>query len=158
MTMVWLYTELLRILSYSGRLDPVQTPSVQQARPPNPGGGPAVCRSTDSRYDPLGWGGPEVTLRKIGFDREKYLALQSEQINARRETFGGKLYLEFGGKLFDDMHAARVLPGFTPDNKMVMLEQLADEVEIIVVVSARRSGPTQGARRPGDPTTTDVLR
>lgn len=75
-------------------------------------------------------------MHKIGFDKERYIALQSEQIAKRRKQFGGKLYLEFGGKLFDDMHAARVLPGFTPDNKMVMLEQLADEVEIIVVVSA----------------------
>lgn len=53
-------------------------------------------------------------MPKIGFDRAKYLALQSEQIEARRRQFGGKLYLEFGGKLFDDMHASRVLPGFTP--------------------------------------------
>ena len=54
--------------------------------------------------------------RNVGFDRERYLALQSEHINERRERFGGKLYLEFGGKLFDDHHASRVLPGFTPDN------------------------------------------
>lgn len=75
-------------------------------------------------------------MHKIGFDRERYIALQSERIAERRRQFGQRLYLEFGGKLFDDMHAARVLPGFTPDNKMAMLEQLADEVEIIVVVSA----------------------
>ncbi len=75
-------------------------------------------------------------MHRIGFDRERYVALQTEQIENRRQQFGGKLYLEFGGKLFDDMHAARVLPGFTPDNKMVMLEKLADEVEIVVVVSA----------------------
>ena len=73
---------------------------------------------------------------KIGFDREKYLRMQSEHIDARRKQFGGKLYLEFGGKLFDDMHASRVLPGFTPDNKLVMLQTLADEVEMVVVVSA----------------------
>ncbi|WP_210424394.1 DUF1846 domain-containing protein [Gephyromycinifex aptenodytis] len=73
----------------------------------------------------------------IGFDREKYLRLQAEHINARRAKFGGKLYLEFGGKLFDDFHASRVLPGFTPDNKLVMLQTLKDEVEMVVVVSAR---------------------
>lgn len=76
-------------------------------------------------------------MHRIGFDREKYLALQTEHIRARRAQFGGKLYLEFGGKLFDDMHASRVLPGFTPDNKIVMLEQLADEVEVVVVVNAQ---------------------
>ncbi|NLA29596.1 MAG: DUF1846 family protein, partial [Propionibacterium sp.] len=75
-------------------------------------------------------------MHTIGFDRERYVALQTEQIEKRRQQFGGKLYLEFGGKLFDDMHATRVLPGFTPDNKMVMLEKLAEEVEIVVVVSA----------------------
>ena len=65
---------------------------------------------------------------QVGFDREKYLTLQGERIEARRRQFGGKLYLEFGGKLVDDMHASRVLPGFTPDNKIVMLAGLADEV------------------------------
>lgn len=73
---------------------------------------------------------------RIGFDREKYLRMQSEHIDARRKQFGGKLYLEFGGKLFDDLHASRVLPGFTPDNKLVMLQRIADEVEMIIVVSA----------------------
>lgn len=73
----------------------------------------------------------------IGFDREKYLALQTEHIEARRRQFGGKLYLEFGGKLFDDMHASRVLPGFLPDNKILMLESLKDEAEVVVVVSAK---------------------
>ena len=76
-------------------------------------------------------------MHKVGFDREKYLTLQGERIEARRRQFGGKLYLEFGGKLVDDMHASRVLPGFTPDNKIVMLAGLADEVEIVVVVNAR---------------------
>ena len=74
---------------------------------------------------------------RIGFDRDKYLRMQSERIAERRTQFGGRLYLEFGGKLIDDMHASRVLPGFTPDNKIVMLAELADEVEIIVAVSAR---------------------
>lgn len=73
---------------------------------------------------------------KTGFDREKYLAMQSQHIDERRRQFGGKLYLEFGGKLFDDHHASRVLPGFTPDNKIVMLEQMAEEVEVVVVISA----------------------
>ena len=74
---------------------------------------------------------------RIGFDRSKYFRMQSEHIAARRAQFGGKLYLEFGGKLVDDMHASRVLPGFTPDNKIVMLAELAHEVEIIVAVSAK---------------------
>ena len=75
-------------------------------------------------------------MHAVGFDRDKYIALQTEQIVARRNEFGGKLYLEFGGKLFDDLHASRVLPGFSPDNKIVMLEALADELEVVVVVSA----------------------
>lgn len=75
-------------------------------------------------------------MQRVGFDREKYLALQSEHIEARRQQFGGKLYLEFGGKLFDDFHASRVLPGFTPDNKIQMLETMKDDVEVVVVVSA----------------------
>ena len=73
----------------------------------------------------------------IGFDREKYIELQSEHINARREQIGGKLYLEMGGKLFDDMHASRVLPGFTPDNKIAMLERIKDDVEILVCINAK---------------------
>lgn len=80
--------------------------------------------------------GPSTQCQR-GFDRDKYAALQTEHITARREQFGGKLYLEFGGKLFDDMHASRVLPGFLPDNKILMLEALKDETEIVVVVSAR---------------------
>ncbi|MDO4242613.1 MAG: DUF1846 domain-containing protein [Actinomyces sp.] len=74
---------------------------------------------------------------RIGFDRDKYLTMQSEHIAERRAQFGGTLYLEFGGKLVDDMHASRVLPGFTPDNKIVMLAELADDVEIIVAVNAK---------------------
>ena len=57
-------------------------------------------------------------MNKIGFDNEKYLRLQSEKIKERIDFFGGKLYLEFGGKLFDDYHASRVLPGFKPDSKI----------------------------------------
>ena len=76
-------------------------------------------------------------MDKIGFDHDKYLKLQSEHIAQRRSQFDGKLYLEFGGKLVDDLHASRVLPGFTPDNKIVMLERLKDEVEIVVAVNAQ---------------------
>lgn len=75
--------------------------------------------------------------QKIGFDRKKYVKLQTEHIEARRKQFGGKLYLEFGGKLFDDMHASRVLPGFLPDNKILMLESIKDDAEVIVAVSAK---------------------
>ena len=67
----------------------------------------------------------------IGFDREKYIEMQSEHISARRAQIGGKLYLEMGGKLFDDNHACRVLPGFTPDNKIAMLERIKDDMEIV---------------------------
>jgi uncharacterized protein (UPF0371 family) len=74
---------------------------------------------------------------KIGFDNDKYLKLQSEKIKERIGAFGGKLYLEFGGKLFDDYHASRVLPGFNPDSKIRMLTQLKDEAEIVIVISAQ---------------------
>ena len=73
---------------------------------------------------------------RIGFDNDKYIALQAEHIRSRIDQFGGKLYLEFGGKLFDDFHAARVLPGFEPDSKIRMLKSLADEVEIIIAINA----------------------
>ena len=73
---------------------------------------------------------------RIGFDNDKYIALQAEHIRNRIDQFGGKLYLEFGGKLFDDYHAARVLPGFEPDSKIRMLKSLVDDVEIIVVINA----------------------
>ena len=73
---------------------------------------------------------------KTGFDNTKYLRIQSEQIKKRIAQFGDKLYLEFGGKLFDDNHASRVLPGFEPDSKLQMLMQLKDEAEIIIVISA----------------------
>ncbi|WP_422114781.1 DUF1846 domain-containing protein [Brachybacterium sp. UNK5269] len=73
----------------------------------------------------------------VGFDREKYIELQSRHIHQRREQIGGKLYLEMGGKLFDDHHASRVLPGFTPDNKIAMLERLKDELEILICLNAK---------------------
>ena len=72
----------------------------------------------------------------IGFDSEKYIRLQSEHIRERIQRFGGKLYLEFGGKLFDDNHAARVLPGFAPDNKLQMLLELRDQAEIVIAINA----------------------
>ena len=74
---------------------------------------------------------------KTGFDNEKYLKIQSEQIKKRIAQFGDKLYLEFGGKLFDDNHASRVLPGFKPDSKLDMLKQLKDEAEIIIVICSK---------------------
>ena len=73
---------------------------------------------------------------KIGFDNNKYLTLQAQHIRARREQFGDKLYIEFGGKLFDDYHASRVLPGFQPDSKLQMLLQLKEQAEIVIVISA----------------------
>ena len=73
---------------------------------------------------------------KIGFDNNKYLAMQSQHIRERIGQFGDKLYLEFGGKLFDDYHASRVLPGFEPDSKLRMLLQLADQAEILIAISA----------------------
>ena len=73
---------------------------------------------------------------KQGFDNQKYIDLQTARINERIAKFGGKLYLEFGGKLFDDYHASRVLPGFKPDSKIKMLQQLKDIAEIVIVVSA----------------------
>ena len=73
---------------------------------------------------------------RVGFDNEKYLKIQSEHIKERISKFGDKLYLEFGGKLFDDYHAARVLPGFAPDSKLKMLMQLSDYAEIVIVISA----------------------
>ncbi|MCI6997493.1 MAG: DUF1846 domain-containing protein [Eubacterium sp.] len=73
---------------------------------------------------------------KIGFDNQKYLSMQSEHIRERINQFDNKLYLEFGGKLFDDYHASRVLPGFAPDSKLQMLMQLSDQAEIVIVISA----------------------
>ena len=75
-------------------------------------------------------------MNKIGFDNDLYIRLQSEKILERINHFGGKLYLEFGGKLFDDYHASRVLPGFAPDSKVRMLLKLKDEAEIVIAISA----------------------
>ena len=75
-------------------------------------------------------------MNKIGFDNAKYVQLQSQNIRDRISKFGGKLYLEFGGKLFDDYHASRVLPGFQPDSKVKMLLEMKDEAEIVIAISA----------------------
>ena len=75
-------------------------------------------------------------MAMVGFDNDKYLHTQSEHIRERIAQFGGKLYLEFGGKLFDDYHASRVLPGFEPDSKLKMLLQLKDRVEIVIAINA----------------------
>ena len=74
---------------------------------------------------------------KIGFDNAKYLQMQSQHIRERIAQFDNKLYLEFGGKLFDDYHASRVLPGFEPDSKLQMLLQLKEQAEIVIVISAQ---------------------
>ena len=75
-------------------------------------------------------------MPEIGFDNDLYLQTQSEHIRSRLAQFGGKLYLEFGGKLYDDNHAARVLPGFQPDSKLRMLLQLKDQVEMVIAINA----------------------
>ncbi|MBQ9959979.1 MAG: DUF1846 family protein, partial [Oscillospiraceae bacterium] len=75
-------------------------------------------------------------MKRQAFDNEAYLKWQSQKIRERLEMFEDKLYLEFGGKLFDDHHAARVLPGFAPDSKVTMLAELADDAEIVIVINA----------------------
>ena len=73
---------------------------------------------------------------KLAFDNEKYVKIQAEQILKRIKQFGNKLYLEFGGKLFDDYHASRVLPGFLPDTKIKMLKELKEQIEFVIVSNA----------------------
>ena len=75
-------------------------------------------------------------MKKTGFDNDKYLKTQSDCIRKRIDKFDGKLYLELGGKLFDDYHASRVLPGFEPDSKIKMLLHLKDRAEIIIAINA----------------------
>ena len=82
------------------------------------------------------------------FDNDKYLQMQSEHIRERIAQFGGKLYLEFGGKLYDDNHAARVLPGFQPDSKLRMLLQLKDHVEMVIAIN---TGDIEKNKIRGDP-------
>ncbi|MCQ2424161.1 MAG: DUF1846 domain-containing protein [Clostridia bacterium] len=76
-------------------------------------------------------------MERIGFDNQKYIELQSAHIRERISQFGNKLYLELGGKLFDDFHASRVLPGFEPDSKIRMLRSMADKAEIVIAINAR---------------------
>ena len=95
---------------------------------------------------------------KKGFDNEKYIRIQSEHIRERIGQFGDKLYLEFGGKLFDDYHASRVLPGFAPDSKLQMLMQLSEMVEIVIVINAADIEKRKIRGDLGIPYDKDVLR
>ena len=94
----------------------------------------------------------------IGFDNEKYLKMQSEHIRERIGKFDNKLYLEFGGKLFDDYHASRVLPGFAPDSKLRLLKELSDQAEIVIVISAKDIEKNKIRGDLGITYDTDVLR
>ena len=95
---------------------------------------------------------------KVGFDNDLYIKKQSEQISRRIEDFGGKLYLEFGGKLFDDYHASRVLPGFKPDSKLQMLKNIGSNVEIVIVINASDIQNNKMRRDLGITYDSDVLR
>ncbi len=95
---------------------------------------------------------------KIGFDNEKYLKMQSEHIRNRIGKFDNKLYLEFGGKLFDDYHASRVLPGFAPDSKLRLLKELSSQAEIVIVISAKDIEKNKVRGDLGITYDTDVLR
>ena len=95
---------------------------------------------------------------KIGFDNEKYLKMQSEHIRNRIDKFDNKLYLEFGGKLFDDYHASRVLPGFAPDSKLRLLKELSSQAEIVIVISAKDIEKNKIRGDLGITYDTDVLR
>jgi len=97
-------------------------------------------------------------VKTIGFDNAKYIKLQSEEISKRIKSFGGKLYLEFGGKLFDDYHASRVLPGFAPDSKIQMLKNLSSDVEIVIVINAEDIERNKMRSDIGISYDTDVLR
>ena len=97
-------------------------------------------------------------MKKIGFDSQKYIELQSARIRERIDQFGGKLYLEFGGKLFDDFHASRVLPGFEPDNKIKMLLALKDQAEIVIAINANDIEKNKRRSDLGITYDTDVIR
>ena len=97
-------------------------------------------------------------MKKIAFDNDKYIQMQSERIRERINDFGGKLYLEFGGKLFDDYHASRVLPGFKPDSKLSMLLQIKDQVEIVVAVGSEAIEQNKVRGDLGIPYESEVLR
>jgi uncharacterized protein (UPF0371 family) len=94
----------------------------------------------------------------VGFNNDKYLKLQSEKILERISMFGNKLYLEFGGKLFDDYHASRVLPGYTPDIKVQLLKTLADKAEIVIVINASTIDSNKSIGDSGVSYEDDVLR
>ena len=97
-------------------------------------------------------------MNRIGFDNQKYIETQSAHIRERIDQFGGKLYLEFGGKLFDDYHASRVLPGFAPDSKIRMLQQLREDVEILGAICAADIEKNKVRGDLGIPYEEDVLR
>ena len=97
-------------------------------------------------------------MRQLGFDNDRYLHMQAEHIRERIAQFGNKLYLELGGKLFDDYHASRVLPGFLPDSKLRMLTLLQDSIEIIIAISARDIEKNKIRQDLGIPYDEDVLR
>ncbi len=97
-------------------------------------------------------------MKKCGFDNGKYVSMQSERIRERIDSFGGKLYLEFGGKLFDDFHASRVLPGFLPDTKVNMLRELRNDAEIIIAIHAGDIEQTKVRGDLGIPYESEVLR
>ena len=99
-----------------------------------------------------------MDLKRTGFDNAAYISRQSEEIRKRINKFGGKLYLEFGGKLFDDFHASRVLPGFAPDSKLQMLKNLADKVEVVIVISSADIESNKIRRDLGITYDADVLR
>ena len=95
---------------------------------------------------------------KLGFDNDKYLAMQSAHIRERIAQFDNKLYMEFGGKLFDDYHASRVLPGFQPDSKLQMLLQLKEQAEIVIAINAEDIVSSKLRGDYGIPYDMDVLR
>ena len=97
-------------------------------------------------------------MKRMGFDSQKYIRLQSERIRERIDQFGGKLYLEFGGKLFDDYHASRVLPGFEPDNKIRMLLELKDQAEVVIAINANDIEKNKRRGDLGITYDTDVMR
>ena len=99
-----------------------------------------------------------MPLKKTGFDSAKYIHMQSDHIRERIAQFGGKLYLEFGGKLFDDYHASRVLPGFEPDNKIRMLLELKDQAEIVIAINANDIEKNKRRGDLGITYDTDVIR
>ena len=111
-----------------------------------------VCRIIIINYS------KRESFMKIGFDNDKYLKMQSEHIRERIGKFDNKLYLEFGGKLFDDFHASRVLPGFAPDSKLRLLKELSDQAEIVIVISAKDIEKNKIRGDLGITYDTDVLR